>query len=348
MRKILSVVATAVLLAGVGQSGEAQAQRALDVASTFPKGMLYLGEGAENLAKLVDEVSGGKIKMKIHGAGDLVPALEVFNAVSQGTVPAGWDWVGYWAGTVPVTGLVGAMPFGPDPEIFLAWMYDGGGLEILQKAYDKYNVKVFPCHLTAPEAGGWFKKRMDKPSDFNGLKMRISGLGGKVINKLGASAQLIAGGEIYVALERGRIEATEFSLPIIDKSLGFSKIAKYYYFPGWHQPSSWNSLIINGDVWKKYSELEQKQIWTACKANVIWSMSVAPGGQGKVLDEFRADGVEVLRFPEPVLAALRKASAEVLQEEAKNDPIFKEALDSLTSFMKVANQWQSLQSLAPK
>jgi TRAP-type mannitol/chloroaromatic compound transport system substrate-binding protein len=340
----LTAVAAATLLWSV-QPGEALAQRALDVASTFPKNMVYLGEGAENLAKLLDDVSGGKLKMKVHGAGDLVPALEVFNAVSSGAVPAGWDWIGYWAGTVPVAGLMGAMPFGPNPEIFLGWMWDGGGLEILQRAYDKYNVKVLPCHLTAPEAGGWFNKKINKPEDFNGLKMRISGLGGKVINKLGASAQLIAGGEIFVALERGRIEATEFSLPIIDKSLGFDKIAKYYYFPGWHQPASWNSLIINMTVWKKYSTLEQKQFMAACKANVIWSMAVAPAAQGKVLNEFRAKGVEVLRFPAPVLTALRKASSEVLQEEAKSDPIFKEALDSLNGYMKITKQWTTLQAL---
>lgn len=344
MKKILTTVAAAALLGSV-QPGEAQAQRALEVASTFPKNMVYLGEGAENLAKLLEDVSGGKLKMKVHGAGDLVPALEVFNAVSSGAVPAGWDWIGYWAGTVPVAGLMGAMPFGPNPEIFLGWMWEGGGLEILQRAYDKYNVKVLPCHLTAPEAGGWFNKKIDKPEDFDGLKMRISGLGGKVINKLGASAQLIAGGEIFVALERGRIEATEFSLPIIDKSLGFQKIAKYYYFPGWHQPASWNSLIVNMAVWKKYSEIEQKQILAACKANVIWSMAVAPAAQGKVLDEFRAQGVQVLRFPAPVLTALRKATADVLQEEAKNDPIFKEALDSLNGYMKITNQWMTLQAL---
>ncbi len=348
MKKVLALAAAAAFVLGASQPQEAKAQRALDVASTFPKNMVYLGEGAENLAKLVSDVSGGKLRMKIHGAGELVPALEVFNAVSSGSIAAGWDWIGYWAGTVPVAGLMGAMPFGPGPEVFLGWMWEGGGLEILQKAYDKYNVKVLPCHLTAPEAGGWFNKEINKPDDFKGLKMRISGLGGKVINKLGASSQLIAGGEIYVALERGRIEATEFSLPIIDKSLGFQNITKYYYFPGWHQPASWNSLIINMNVWKKYSEIEQKQFVAACKANVVWSMAVAPAAQGPVLEEFKAKGVKVLRFPDPVLQALRAASSEVLQEEAKNDPIFKEALGSLTAYATKANAWMELQRLPAK
>ncbi len=340
--RLLGAAAVAAVLSGPAL---AAGPRVLDVASTFPKGMVYLGEGAENLAQLLEQVSGGEITLRVHGAGDLVPALEVFNSVSSGAVPAGWDWIGYWAGTVPVTGIVGAMPFGPDPETFLGWMWDGDGLDIIQRAYDRFNVQVFPCHLTAPEAGGWFSKEINSPADFQGLKMRISGLGGKVLNNLGASTQLIPGGEIYLALERGRIDATEFSLPIIDKSLGFQRIAKYYYFPGWHQPASWNSLIINKDVWNQYDDRQKDMIWTACRANVIWSMAVAPGRQAEVLDEFREQGVEIRRFPDEVLAALREESRKVLEEEAKSDELFKEAYESLTAYMETSRGWFEPQEL---
>ncbi len=344
MKKLLTVAA-AVATLFLAQPQQAEAKRTLDVASTFPKNMVFLGEGAENLGKLLSDVSGGQFNLKVFGAGELVPALEVFNAVSTGAVPAGWDWIGYWAGTVPVTGLMGAMPFGPNPEVFLGWMWNGGGRQILQKAYDKFNVEVFPCHLTAPEAGGWFNKEIKTPEDFKGLKMRISGLGGKVLNNLGASTQLIPGGEIYVALERGRIEATEFSLPIIDKSLGFQNVTKFYYFPGWHQPASWNSLIINKAVYNKFTPLEKKQLEVACMANVVWTLSTAPASQIPVLEEFKKKGVTVQRFPEPVLKALQAESAKVLAEEAKADPIFKEALDSLTNYMNNVNQWHNLQKL---
>lgn len=342
----LGVAAIALAAAiGLGSQKSAEAAMNIDVASTFPKDMVYLGEGAENLADMLEDVSNGEIRLRIHGAGDLVPALEVFNAVSSGSIQAGWDWVGYWAGTVPVNGIIGAMPFGPSPEVFLGWMYYGGGLEILQKAYDPYNVQVFPCHLTAPEAGGWFQKEINSPEDFQGLRIRISGIGGKVLNELGASTQLIPGGEIYLALERGRIDATEFSLPIIDKTLGFSEIAKYYYFPGWHQPASWNSLIINKDTWNEFSEEQQQMVWAACKANVIWSMGTAPGAQAEVLDELRSAGVDVRRFPDEVLSALRETSQKVLEQEAQTDPIFKEAYDSLTAYMEKAATWHDLQSL---
>lgn len=345
MKKLLTTAAATALLFSV-QPESAQASKTIDVASTFPKNMVFLGEGAENLSKLLSEVSDGQLNLKVYGAGELVPALEVFNAVSTGAVPAGWDWVGYWAGTVPVAGLMGAMPFGPTPEVFLGWMWDGGGREILQKAYDQYNVEVFPCHLTAPESGGWFNKEINTPADFEGLKMRISGLGGKVLNNLGASTQLIAGGEIFVALERGRIEATEFSLPIIDKSLGFADITKYYYFPGWHQPSSWNSLIINKDVYNEFTDLEKKQLEVACQANIVYTMSVAPAAQIPAIDEFKAKGIEVKRFPPEVLEALKVESAKVLAAEAENDPIFKEAYESLVNYMESVNQWHSIQSLS--
>jgi len=347
MKKLLTVAAATTLLFSA-QPEMALAAKTIDVASTFPKNMVFLGEGAETLSAYLSDISNGELILKVHGAGDLVPALEVFNAVSSGAVPAGWDWVGYWAGTVPVSGLMGAMPFGPTPEVFLGWMWKGGGREILQKAYDPYDVEVFPCQLTAPESGGWFNKEINTPADFEGLKMRISGLGGKVLNNLGASTQLIPGGEIYVALERGRIDATEFSLPIIDKSLGFQNVTKYYYFPGWHQPSSWNSLLINKDVYNSFTDLQKKQLETACMANVLHTMAIAPAAQVPVLEELTKQGIEVRRFPPAVLDALRIESAKVLAQEAQSDPIFKEAYDSLQKYMKSVDQWHSIQSLNSK
>ena len=317
----------------------------LDVASTFPKNMPFLGEGAEVLAKNIETATGGEVSLRVHGAGDLVPALEVLNQVSSGAIPAGWDFVGYWGGTIPVAALAGAMPFGPGPDLFAGWMWEGGGLEIVQKAYDPLNVKLLPCHITAPEPGGWFNKEINTVEDLQGLRMRISGMGGQVLNKLGASTQLIPGGELYVALERGRIDATEFSLPVVDKSLGFAEIAKYYYFPGWHQPASWNSLIVNMDVWDGFGEEVQEQIMVACKATVTWSLAAAPEPQGAIIEEFRGMGVETKRFPDEVLAALREASTEVLDEAAAGDPIVAEAYQSIKDYMAKAQVWDELQQI---
>lgn len=346
MRMALGRTVMVAALASAMAAGTASAeQKVLDVALTFPTDMVYFGDGAKEMARTIEMLSEGEIKFKLHGAGDMVPALEVFNAVSSGAIPAGWDYVGYWSSIVPVAGLIGAMPFGPSPDVLLGWTYDGGGLEIIQKAYDQYDVKILPCHLTSAEAGGWFNREINSVEDLKGLKIRISGLGGKVLNKLGASTQLIAGGEIYVALERGRIDATEFSMPVIDQQLGFHRVAKYYYFPGWHQPSTWNSLIINKDVWDSFDARQQDLMWAACKANIAWSLQVASGRQAAAIEDFEEAGVQVERFPQPVLDALREASAEVLEEESQSDPFFKEAYESLQLYMSSAGRYESLQRL---
>lgn len=317
----------------------------LDVASTFPKNLAFLGEGAEVLAKNIETATSGEVKLRVHGAGDLVPALEVLNQVSSGAIPAGWDYVGYWGGTIPVASLAGSMPFGPGPDLFVGWMWEGGGMEIVQKAYDPLNIKLLPCHVTAPEPGGWFNKEINSVEDLQGLRMRISGMGGQVLNKLGVSTQLIPGGELYVALDRGRIDATEFSLPVVDKAIGFAEIAKYYYFPGWHQPASWNSLIMNMDVWNGFDEQTQDQIMLACRATVNWSLAAAPEPQGEIIEEFRAQGVETKRFPDEVLEALRAAATEVLEEQAAEDEIFAEAYESIQAYLANAEIWDELQTI---
>lgn len=317
----------------------------LDVASTYPKNMPFLGESAEILAKNIETATNGEVTLTIHGAGDLVPPLDVLPQVSSGAIPAGWDWIGYWGGTLPVTNLAGAMPFGLGPSDFVGWMWAGGGMEIVQKAYDPLNVKFLPCSVTAPEPGGWFNKEINSVDDLKGLRMRISGLGGQAMNRLGASTQLIPSGELYVALERGRIDATEFSLPSIDKSLGFADIAKYYYFPGWHQPASWNTFIINKDIWDSFDDRTREAITVACQATVAWSLANGPVAQPGVIDEFREKGVDVRRFPDPVLAALREASTAVLEEEAAKDPIFKEAYESMLAYQERSRGWVDLQVL---
>ncbi len=343
-RLVLAAGASAMVMAGVAVS-DAQAQRPIEVASTFPKGLTYLGEGGEYFVSRLEEISDGEIRFQIHGAGELVPAFEVFDAVSSGSVRAGWDWVGYWADQIPVAGLVGAMPFGPDPMTFLSWMWDGEGMDIIQRAYDPHNVQVLPCHLTAPEAGGWFNVEITGPEDYEGLRFRISGLGGRVMDKLGASTSLIPAGELYVSLERGRIDGLEFSLPNIDQDLGIDDIASYYYFPGWHQPASWNSFIIHKDLWDSYSEHEQNLFWTACRDTVLWSMKTAAKPQVETIREFEEAGVEVRRFPDELLDALREATYEVLEESAAEDELFREAYESLQTHMETERVWYDLQEL---
>lgn len=316
-----------------------------DLQSVFGLNVPSIGPSPVNWADKVRTMTNGEVDITVHGSGDFVPPFEVFGAVSSGAIPMGFDWIGYWAGQIPVANLVGSMPFGPSPDIALSWMFNGGGLEIIQKAYDPHNVKIIPCHLVVPEAGGWFNKEINTVDDLKGLNMRIAGLGGQALAKLGANTQLVPAGEIYVSLETGRIDAAEFSAPQLDKNFGFQEIAKTYYFPGWHQPSSWDSIIVNMDVWKSISERDQKIMVEACKANIVDNMADQLNQQVAAIEEIEAAGVAVKRFPDPVLAAMKEASTQVMEEEAAKDLIFKEAYESLTAYVKRVGRWSELQAL---
>jgi TRAP-type mannitol/chloroaromatic compound transport system substrate-binding protein len=337
-------IAAAALAASVVFSSHAMAE-SFDLQSVFGLNVPSIGPSPVNWAEKVRLMTAGEIDIKVHGAGDFVPPFEVFGAVSSGAIPMGFDWIGYWAESIPVANLVGSMPFGPTPEIALGWMFEGGGVEIIQKAYDAHGVKVIPCHLVVPEAGGWFSKDINTVEDLRGLNMRIAGLGGQALAKLGANTQLVPAGEIYVSLETGRIDAAEFSAPQLDKGFGFQNIVKSYYFPGWHQPSSWDSIIINMDVWNGFTPEQQTIMVEACKANITENMADQLNAQIEAVEEIEAAGVEIKRFPDEVLAAMRDAANEVMQEEAAKDPIFKEAYESLTAYIDRTARWADLQAL---
>lgn len=319
-----------------------------DLQSVFGLNTPSIGPSPQLWADRVSRATNGEVEIKVHGAGDFVPPFEVFGAVSAGAIPMGFDWIGYWAQQIPVANLVGSMPFGPTPEVALGWMFEGGGLEIIQKAYDPFGVKVIPCHLVGAESGGWFNKEINSVADLQGLNMRIAGLGGMAMARLGANTQVVPSGEIFLSLETGRIDAAEFSSPQLDIGLGFQRVAKYYYFPGWHQPSSWDSIIINMDVWNGFNEATKDAMLEACQANITYNLHDQIDAQADAIAEIRAAGVEVRRFPDEVLVALRDASAEVMAEQAEQDPIFAEALDSLNAYMESVGEWATLQALPPR
>ena len=336
--------AAAALLAASVAVNPASAET-FDLQSVFALNVPSIGPSPVNWADKVRLMTNGEINIKVHGAGDFVPPFEVFGAVSTGAIPMGFDWIGYWAESIPVANLVGSMPFGPTPDIALGWMFEGGGLEIIQKAYDPHGVKVVPCHLVVPEAGGWFNREINTVEDVKGLNMRIAGLGGQALARLGANTQLVPAGEIYVSLETGRIDAAEFSAPQLDKGFGFQGVVKSYYFPGWHQPSSWDSIIINMDVWNGFDETTRNAVTIACQATVAWSLAAGPQPQPDVIEEFKAEGVDVRRLPDDVLATLREASTAILEEEAAKDAIFKEAYESMMAYAEKSRTWTDLQVL---
>jgi len=313
--------------------------------NAFPKGLAMLGPSADYFAALVKTGTGGEIDFAHYGAGELSPPAEIVDNVGNGAIDAGWSFAPYTAGKVPAVQLFGSIPFGPDAQKYMAWLHQGGGLAIWQAAYEPFNVVPMPCGATLPEAGGWFNKEINASEDFQGLKMRIGGIGGKVLAKLGASAQSLPAGEIYTSLETGRLDATEFSFPEIDKLLGFNKIVKNYYFPGWHQPAGLIELTINKDLWDGWTEDQRNIIANACRATTTQFLEVHAANQPAVLDEFKATGVSIKRFPEGVIAALRVATDEVMAEESAADPLFKEAYDSYTAFSGKYDAYQALNAI---
>ncbi|MEX1057532.1 MAG: TRAP transporter substrate-binding protein [Natronospirillum sp.] len=346
LKPIALAVAATISAAGLSVStAVADGPARIDVASVFATNM-FLGQGANHMAEQINIASGGNINFRVYEPGDLVPPFEVFNAVSTGAVDAGWDWIGYWAGTVPLVNMYGALPFGPSAEVFASWMWSGEGTQYLQSAYDDYNVRVLPCFISPQETGGFYNKEINSVDDFDGLRMRISGLGARVLNQFGASTQLIPGGEIYLALERGRIDAAEFSVPSVDEAMGFEEITDYYYFPGWHQSASWFSLIINNDVWNEYSDQQKAQFETACRSTLQWSMAQGVPDQIEALNRMKADsGIDVRRFPQEVQDELRGAWEGVLAEEFENSPGFQEAYESLMAHKALFDEWEELQEI---
>lgn len=309
------------------------------MASTFAGELVQLGDQGRLLEQRIGALSGGTMEVKFFEPGALVPALEIFDAVSTGAVDAGWSAAGYWAGKVPALQFFTAVPFGPSAGEAIAWVYFGGGLELFQELYRPHNIHPMPCNLISPEGSGWFREPIGSVEDLKGLKMRFFGLGAKVMEKLGVSTQLIAGGDIFPALELGTIDATEFSMPAIDLDLGFHQVAKHYYFPGWHQPISMGEFIVNLDRWNELSPQQQEIINAACMESMLRGYAQGEAIQFGALKELQSKGVELHRWSPEVISALDAAWQEVVAEEAAANEDFARVWESLSTFRADYKIW---------
>jgi len=311
--------------------------------TTWPPNLPVLQTGAVRFAKRVKEATDGRIKIQVFAGGELVPPLGVFDAVSSGTVEVGSGASYYWAGKVPAAQWFSAVPFGFNPQGINAWFYSGGGLKLWEDVYAPFNLVPRPQGNTGVQMGGWFRKKMNTINDFKGLKMRIPGLGGKVIAKAGGTVVLLPGGEIFTSLERGVIDATEWVGPMHDLRMGFYKAAKYYYYPGWHEPGTCLEVMFNK---KKYESLPKDlQIIldaVAMETN-LWSLSEFEAGNGAALQELISKHrVKLIRFPEPLLDKLRVMAKETLEEEAAKDAMSKKVHEAFKTFKKQVGVWGSV------
>jgi TRAP-type mannitol/chloroaromatic compound transport system substrate-binding protein len=312
-----------------------------NMVSVYPTSLTLVGEGAKKLVDKVQRASGGSITLKLFEPGALVPGLESIQAVSKGSVDVAWSSPGFFAGTDSVFNIFSTVPFGPDMPEFLAWIYHGGGIELQNELFAAHNIHTIPCGIQPPEASGWFRKEIKTVSDLKGLKMRFFGLGAKVMEKLGVATQLLAPGDIFQALQLGTIDATEFSNPSLDEKLGFYQVAKYYYFPGWHQQASIIDLFINKAKWDSLADQQKAVIEMACGDMVRQIMAEGEATQWKAMKEMRdKHGVKIMRWSPEILAAYEKAWKEVVADESASNPNFKKVYDSYSAFRENYAIWR--------
>ncbi len=308
--------------------------------TTWPPNFPVLGEACQLFADWVAEMSMGQMTIKVYGAGELIPGLEVFDAVSSGAAEIGNGASYYWAGKSPATQFFTSVPFGMNAQQMNAWMYRGGGMALYHELYRKFGLIGFPSGNTTVQMAGWFNKEINTIEDFKGLKMRIPGLGGKVISKAGGTAVLSSGSEIYTNLERGVIDATEWIGPYHDYVMGFHKIAKYYYAPGWHEPGSVLENIFNLRDFESLPPHLKSILETASARMNLWVISEFEAKNNEYLGKIQSEGdVEIRQFSQDVMNALKKYTQEVLEELASEDEFTKKVYDSFTSFAAGIRNW---------
>ncbi|WP_112323457.1 TRAP transporter substrate-binding protein [Oceanibium sediminis] len=329
------------LVAGLAMP--AAAQETLEMTSAFGKNLPILGTAGVDFVEKINAISEG-VEFEHFDPGELVPTLEALDAVSNGSVDAAYTTSGYWQGKITAASLFAAVPFGPEAGEFLGWMLYDDGAALFQEMYDMngYNVHVLPCGIIAPETSGWFKNEINSIADLEGLNMRFFGLGAEVMQRLGVSTSLLAGGDIFPALERGAIDATEFSMPRIDARLGFYNIAKFNYFPGWHQPATMFELLVNKDRWEALDERSQEQIRIACLANITTNYAEGEAtNYAAMVDNTENNGVTIKRWSPEILDTFESTWNEVAAELAAEDEFFARVWADLQEYRDGYEIWSN-------
>ncbi|WP_226553845.1 TRAP transporter substrate-binding protein [Celeribacter naphthalenivorans] len=340
--KSMTAIATVVTVFGSAAFAQEEQDLRLRMHAAHATQTPVIGTIVPWVADRIEVLSGDTLEIDVFEPGALVPGTEFFDAVSQGAIDMAYGTPGYGSGLVPALSAFTSVPFGPDATELLTWMNNGGGYEIFDRILADLNLKGFVCTLNPPETSGWFNEEINTVEDLKGKKLRYFGLGGKVLSKAGASVQLIPGGEVYAALERGVIDGGEFSNPSADENMGFYEVAKYAYFPGWHQQTSVNAVYVNLDTWNKMSERQQLAIETACGEATLKTLSEGSATQGPALARMAENGAEFKVWPDEVLDELRTQWATVVEEESASDPLFMEVMDSLTAFRAEYKPWNDM------
>jgi TRAP-type mannitol/chloroaromatic compound transport system substrate-binding protein len=340
MKKLLgTILAASVVTVATPASAEFDRVR-WQVPMSFASTLTALGDTMPKVSEMLTASSGGRVNLQVFEPGALIPALGIFENVSSGNVPAGYSWMGYEWGQVPVAALFGATPFGLESAEFVAWMYFHGGDALLKEAFAPHNVYPILCGTIAPEAAGWFREPITSVDQFKGMKFRAAGVGGEIMAEFGKSVTMLPGGELYQALETGVLDGTEFSLPTVDEQLGFFQIAKFYALPGWHQPSTNQFLYINMAQWKKLNDQTKALLENTCMAANMYALSRSEALQGAALKRFQEKGVTLMQYDEAILSAFAQATDKVMERRSASDPLWAKVYKSMKDFQAEHALWK--------
>jgi len=312
------------------------------MASSYSSGSPLLGSLGVSTAQRISLFTDGKVDLKFHEPGALAAPNEVLNAVASGEVDAGWTSASYWVEKDSAFAFFVGLPFGPRAAEYLAWLHHGGGRELMTELFAANGIVPVACGLLPAEGGGWFRKEINSVADLQGQKIRIIGLGGQVLRKLGANTVLAPGGEVFLGLQTGDLDGAEFSVPAIDLRVGFYKVAPYYYLPGWHQPLTIHLLAFNPQVWEKMSDRQREAVGAVCAANLQDSLAEGEAAQPEALKALRKKGANIRPWPPEMMAAFEKTWRDVVAEQNAANPNFKRVWDSYAAFRDGYAEWRQL------
>jgi TRAP-type mannitol/chloroaromatic compound transport system substrate-binding protein len=340
MRSLLIAAVGAVVVTSVTISpANAEKRVRWKLHAAFGKNVAVIGPPPHRIAAAVKRMSGGKFQIRVFEPGALTGGYAYYDPVSEGAIDAAFGTPGANQGKNSAFAFLSTWPFGPAAPEFAAWMIHGGGVKLAEDLYAKANIKYLLCGMIPPETSGWFRKEIKSLDQLRGMKMRFFGMGAKVMQKFGVSTQQLAAADIYPALQLGTIDATEFSMPAIDRSLGFYQIAKFNYFPGWHQQSTSNELLINMKKWKALPDAYKAMLETACKASVTEMIADGEASQFAAMIANQKSGVKLMTWPKETIEKFRAAWKEVLADEIKANPDVKKIWASYSAFHEKYKIW---------
>ena len=341
--KTLGAGAAGIAAAPFVSTASAQETITWDMVTSWPQNFPALGTGANDFARRVEELSGGRMRVRVHGAGELVPALEVFDAVAAGTAEMGHSAAYYWRGKVAASQFFTAVPFGMNTTETNAWLYHGGGQELWDEIYAKHNLKPFAVGNTGTQMAGWFKQEIHSLDDMQGIRLRLPGLAGEAMNRIGVTTVNMPASEIFTSLQTGVLDAADWVGPYNDMALGLYQVADYYYTSVWNEPSAVLEGTINLDAWNALPDDLKAVVREAAKASNLAMISEFAYRNAQALDTLVDEhGVQLRTFPEDVMTALYEASMEVVQAQVDSDPDSARVYESYQAFQQLVRPFSDI------